>query len=67
MNTATIAEVLPCMAEDDGALVPGCPELAEVLLVDRERLSTAIRDLQTARDILDAIIAAAPAGPAPPG
>lgn len=59
LNTATIAEVLPCMVEDGDALVPACSELATILTVDRARISTAINDLQAARDILDAIIAAA--------
>jgi DNA-binding transcriptional MerR regulator len=59
LNTTTIAEVLPCMVEDGEALAPACPELATILTLDRDRISTAINDLQAARDILDAIIAAA--------
>ncbi|MEE6257750.1 MerR family transcriptional regulator [Plantactinospora sonchi] len=57
LNTGTIAEILPCMLADDDTLVPGCPEVAEILLQDRDRLSSAIEGLSAARRILDAIIA----------
>ena len=59
LHSATIAEVLPCMAEDGEEMVPACPELATILNVDRDRISAAINDLQAALAILDAIIAAA--------
>lgn len=60
LSTATIAEVLPCMVADGEQLIPGCPELDPVLRTDRDRLTSAIEDLQSARDVLDAIIARAP-------
>jgi DNA-binding transcriptional MerR regulator len=59
LNTATIAEVLPCLLVDGEVFVPACPELVTILNQDRDRIGTAIDDLRAARDILDVIIAAA--------
>ncbi|MBL7498111.1 MerR family transcriptional regulator [Frankia sp. CNm7] len=58
LNTVTISEVLPCMIEDGGVLVPACEELAPVLVEDRDRISAAIDDLLAARNALDAMISA---------
>lgn len=59
LNSAKIADVLPCMAEDEEHFVPACAELAAVLTEDRDRISAAIDDLLGARHVLDAIIATA--------
>lgn len=65
LGTATIAEVLPCMAKDGGQLVTPCSDLVEVLLGERNRIDGAVRELMSARAMLDAIIAASgSAGPA---
>jgi DNA-binding transcriptional MerR regulator len=58
LNTATIAEVLPCMIEDSEQLVPACPELVPHLIRERDRISQAINNLQAAHTMLDAIITA---------
>ncbi len=67
LNTATIAEVLPCMLDNGEVLVPACAELTTVLGQDRDRISKAIDELQAARGMLDAIIAAARSAPSPNG
>ena len=59
LNTATIAELLPCMAEVGEGLVPTCSELLPDLRRERERLTGEIDDLATARNVLDTIIEAA--------
>jgi DNA-binding transcriptional MerR regulator len=58
LGTATIAEVLPCMAKDGGQLVTPCSDLVEVLLDERDRIDSAVEELMSARELLDAIIAA---------
>lgn len=57
LNTATVAEVLPCMLDNGDVLVPACAELTTVLRQDRDRISKAIDELRAARSMLDAIIA----------
>lgn len=61
LNTATIAEVLPCMVDDGNGLAPACPELLPYLYRERTRIDDAIGDLHAARDILDTVIRATPA------
>lgn len=56
LPTATIADVLPCMGRDGGRLVAGCPELLDVLVGERERITAAIDELDAARALLDGII-----------
>lgn len=63
LSTATIAEVLPCMVADGEQLVPGCPEMVDGLVEERDRITAAIDDLQAARSILDTIIARTPSAP----
>ncbi|QBI56439.1 MerR family transcriptional regulator [Streptomonospora litoralis] len=58
LGTGVIAEVLPCMASDGGYLAPGCPEITEVLVAERERISGAITALDAARQALEGIITA---------
>ncbi len=61
LGTAVIAELLPCMRDDDGHPAPACAELAGRLTQERDRISGAIADLESARGTLETIIAAAPA------
>ncbi|MEV4124011.1 MerR family transcriptional regulator [Nocardia sp. NPDC049707] len=60
LNTTTIATVLPCLREDDQRLVPTCSDLVTELCQERDRITTAINELQTSRAMLDTVIAAAP-------
>jgi DNA-binding transcriptional MerR regulator len=59
LNTATIAELLPCMVVDGQLLDPACPGILPDLHKERERLNNAIGDLLAARDALDTIANAA--------
>lgn len=59
LSTATIAELLPCMDTDGARLVADCPELLVDLNRERDRLTAAIGELETARHTLDAVIATA--------
>ncbi|MFF0725965.1 MerR family transcriptional regulator [Streptomyces sp. NPDC004134] len=58
LNTATIAELLPCMVDDGQVLAPGCPGLLADLHRERDRIDEAVAGLLAARDTLDAVIAA---------
>ncbi|MET9295486.1 MerR family transcriptional regulator [Streptomyces sp. NPDC003077] len=58
LGTGTIAEILPCMLDVEASEVPSCPELAEVLVEERERINESIDELMAARSVLDAIISA---------
>lgn len=60
LSTTTIAELLPCMGTDGAALVADCPELLVELNRERDRLTAAIGELETARRTLDGVIATAP-------
>ncbi|MFI6391067.1 MerR family transcriptional regulator [Nonomuraea sp. NPDC050547] len=60
LGTAVIAEVLPCMVDSGEILAPGCPELVDVLAEERDRITGAIDELQSARAMLNGIIAATP-------
>jgi DNA-binding transcriptional MerR regulator len=60
LPTATIAQVLPCVRDDGPTLAPVCPELVAELRRERERITHAIKDLQTSRGMLDTVIAAGP-------
>jgi DNA-binding transcriptional MerR regulator len=56
LGTATIAEVLPCVVDEEGYLLPGCPELLQVFHRERDRITGSIQELESARAILDGII-----------
>ncbi|WP_020576699.1 MerR family transcriptional regulator [Actinopolymorpha alba] len=56
LGTSTIAEILPCILDSDDGLAPGCPELRTGLAQERDRLSAAIDQLQSARTALEGII-----------
>lgn len=60
LSTTTIADLLPCMGTDGDRLVADCPELLIYLNRERDRLSATIRELETARSALEAVIATAP-------
>ncbi|MFH8347730.1 MerR family transcriptional regulator [Streptomyces sp. NPDC018045] len=63
LNTATIAELLPCMIDDGKILAPACSGMLPDLNRERARISEAVAGLLAARDALDALIAATvPAG-----
>ncbi|MCI3934877.1 MerR family transcriptional regulator [Streptomyces sp. AN091965] len=67
LNTATIAELLPCMIDDDGALAPGCSGMLPDLTKERDRIDEAVAGLLAARARLDGIInATVPGAPADP-
>jgi DNA-binding transcriptional MerR regulator len=59
LNTATIAELLPCMVDDGERLMPGCPEMLSDLFRERDKISSAIAELEAARNVLDSVIGAA--------
>lgn len=61
LSTTTIATVLPCVREEGERLVPTCSVMLADLTHERQRIIQAINDLQTSRDALDTVIAAAPA------
>ncbi len=61
LSTTTIATVLPCVREEDERLIPTCSVMLADLSQERRRIVQAITDLQTSRDALDTVIAAAPA------
>ena len=61
LSTTTIATVLPCVREEGERLVPTCSVMLADLSEERRRIIQAINDLQTSRDALDTVIAAAPA------
>ncbi|ACZ87840.1 MerR family transcriptional regulator [Streptosporangium roseum] len=60
LSTITIADLLPCMGKDGDALIADCPELLLDLHRERTRIQAAIHELESARTILDAVIATAP-------
>ncbi|GAA1451430.1 MerR family transcriptional regulator [Nocardiopsis tropica] len=61
LNTAAIADLLPCMVDDGGGLAPGCAGLVTDLNRERDRISTAVAELVASLDVLDTLITAAPA------
>src|SRR3954468_9229020 len=56
LNTAAIAEILPCIPDDVTVLAPTCPELLDVLAEERVRLTKSMEQLAAAREILDRLI-----------
>ncbi|MGC4770167.1 MerR family transcriptional regulator [Micromonospora sp. DT44] len=61
LNTAAIAEILPCIPDDVTVLAPTCPELLDALAVERARITASMDRLAAARDVLDRLIQAGPA------
>ncbi|SFB47409.1 DNA-binding transcriptional regulator, MerR family [Amycolatopsis marina] len=60
LNTTTIAEVLPCTVDTGNGLAAACPDLLTDLHRERDRITTAITELRSARTMLDTIIQATP-------
>jgi DNA-binding transcriptional MerR regulator len=58
LNTAAIAEILPCIPDDVTVLAPTCPELLDALAEERTRITRSIEQLAVARDVLDRLIQA---------
>src|ERR1044072_321538 len=58
LPTATIVRVLPCVRDDGPHLAPVCPGLVAELRQERERISHAIRGLETSRGLVAAVSAA---------
>ncbi|MFI1864841.1 MerR family transcriptional regulator [Streptomyces jumonjinensis] len=56
LNTAVIAELLPCMVDTGRILAPACSGMLPDLRRERERIDEAVSGLLSARDRLDAII-----------
>ncbi|MEV8536698.1 MerR family transcriptional regulator [Streptomyces sp. NPDC051211] len=68
LNSAKIAQILPCMRDTDGGpTARATPRLVSELTTERERLDRMITDLLRSREVLDEVIAAAAgrASPAP--
>ncbi|OKI02443.1 MerR family transcriptional regulator [Streptomyces sp. CB02923] len=60
LTTRTIAELLPCMNNDGGKLVPACSGLLPDLQRERDRIDRAVAELLSARDALDTIMTGTP-------
>lgn len=60
LSTAIIAQILPCVRDDGERLVPTCPDMISHLHRERDRITEAITQLQTSKQMLDAVITAAP-------
>ncbi|GAA0478626.1 MerR family transcriptional regulator [Streptomyces sp. NPDC046215] len=60
LPTALIAQVLPCIRTDEDRLVATCPDLVAQLARERERITEAIRELQSSASLLDTVITAGP-------
>ncbi|QLH24982.1 MerR family transcriptional regulator [Streptomyces sp. Rer75] len=58
LSTAVISQVLPCVRDDGERLVPTCQDLLGQLRRERDRMTTAIEELETSRSLLDVVITA---------
>ncbi|MFD0362992.1 MerR family transcriptional regulator [Nocardia sp. GCM10030253] len=58
LPTRVIAEVLPCMVDEGRYLAPTCEEMADDLRTELDRMNRDIDELQSARSILESILAA---------
>ena len=61
LSTRMIALVLPCVVDGGERLVPTCADLVTGLHQERVRISAEIEQLASSRNLLDEVIAAAPA------
>lgn len=55
LTTAVISQVLPCVGTAE-RMVPTCPELRGMLERERVRIDSAIDQLTTSRELLDAVL-----------
>ncbi|MDF4251186.1 MerR family transcriptional regulator [Streptomyces sp. WMMB303] len=60
LSTSAIAQILPCLRDEDDRLVPTCPDLVGQLLAQRDRMSAEIEALITSRGLLDEVLDATP-------
>ncbi|MFC7327909.1 MerR family transcriptional regulator [Marinactinospora rubrisoli] len=56
LGTSAIAEILPCVIDENVVLAGRCPELLDGLAKERERITSAIEELTEARHILDNLV-----------
>ncbi|MEV0080700.1 MerR family transcriptional regulator [Nocardia neocaledoniensis] len=61
LPTRVIVEVLPCMAEAGSYLAPTCAEMADDLRTELDRMRRDIEERRAATQILESILAEAPA------
>ncbi|RNL86587.1 MerR family transcriptional regulator [Halostreptopolyspora alba] len=66
LNTALIAQILPCFLDNGEYLVPTCAEMVNDLHRAREQITVTIDELLRSRTALDEVIAAAPPQDAEP-
>jgi DNA-binding transcriptional MerR regulator len=63
LPTSVIAEVLDCVHDDGGRMIPSaCPGMIIQLERERARVADAIAQLRTSQEALDALFAALPGG-----
>ncbi len=67
LNSAKIADLLPCMHDDGGPSEIASSRLVEDLVAERARIDRAIADLVRSRALLDVVIATASPGATPSG
>jgi DNA-binding transcriptional MerR regulator len=60
LSTTVIAQVLPCVQDDDGRLTPTCPTLVSQLSEERQRITREIEALRTSRRMLDTVLGGPP-------
>ncbi|GAB3693823.1 MerR family transcriptional regulator [Saccharopolyspora tripterygii] len=60
LSTTMIAQVLPCIRDDDGRLTPTCPTLVSQLHEERQRITREIEALRTSRQMLDTVLGVTP-------
>jgi DNA-binding transcriptional MerR regulator len=56
VGTATIVDLLPCVADERERLAPTCPEALRRIRHERDRLTRRIEQLHTARHMLDTVL-----------
>ncbi|GAA3455749.1 MerR family transcriptional regulator [Dactylosporangium matsuzakiense] len=56
LNTATIAEIVPCIPDETTVLAPTCQELLDLLAEERDRIDAQIAGLTGAKDVLERIM-----------
>ena len=57
LSTATIGEVLPCLAGHEDRLRPLCPQLVSRLRAEQEKMTSQIEALTASRDAIGRVIA----------
>ncbi|WP_285774685.1 hypothetical protein [Microtetraspora sp. NBRC 13810] len=62
-DPAPLSTAMPCIRAEDERLVPACPDLVAQLQQERQRITMAIQELQTSRNMLDVVTTAAPHQP----